>query len=91
MPDGDILTLERSFGAHVASRHGDPPLSPIAVIEAAPRSSPKLLFAGRTPFYAIDNMEGIAVCERDGETRVTLMSDNNFNTNLQSTLLLQFA
>ena len=43
------------------------------------------------PLYTIDNMEGIAVCERNGETRVTLQSDNNFNTRLQSTLMLQFA
>ena len=52
---------------------------------------PELLFAGRFPFYAIDNMEGIAVCARDGETRLTVLSDNNFNTSLQRTLLLQFA
>ena len=39
----------------------------------------------------IDNMEGIAACERGGETRVTLMSDDNFNRGIQSTILLQFA
>ena len=36
-------------------------------------------------------MEAIALCERQGETRVTLMSDDNFNTSVQSTILLQFA
>jgi hypothetical protein len=39
----------------------------------------------------IDNMEAIALCEREGETRVTLMSDDNFNPTVQSTILLQFA
>jgi hypothetical protein len=45
----------------------------------------------RVPFYAIDNMEGLAVCERNGELRVNILSDNNFRTDLQRTLLLQFA
>jgi hypothetical protein len=42
------------------------------------------------PFHAIDNMEGIAVSEMAGETRVTLISDDNYNR-AQRTLLLQFA
>jgi hypothetical protein len=53
--------------------------------------TPELLFEGRVPFYAIDNMEGIAACRRDGETRITIISDNNFNTRLQRSLILQFA
>jgi hypothetical protein len=37
-------------------------------------------------------MEGIAVFKTaGGETRVTLVSDNNYRTDLQRTLLLQFA
>jgi hypothetical protein len=36
-------------------------------------------------------MEGIAACRRDGETRITIISDNNFNTRLQRSLILQFA
>ena len=32
-----------------------------------------------------------AVCQREGETRVTLLSDDNFNARVQSTILLQFA
>jgi hypothetical protein len=36
-------------------------------------------------------MEGIASCEHEGEARITVMSDNNFNATLQRTLLLQFA
>ena len=41
--------------------------------------------------YEIDNMEGLAV-HRDasGETILTLISDDNFNTFLQRTILLQF-
>jgi hypothetical protein len=36
-------------------------------------------------------MEAIALCERQGDRRVTLMSDDNFNASVQSTILLQFA
>jgi hypothetical protein len=39
----------------------------------------------------IDNMEGLAVHQSpDGETRITIVSDNNFN-DWERTLLLEFA
>ena len=90
LPGGDVLILERSFG---------PSLLPgmalrrfkSSAIKAGATVEPELLFSGRAPLYAIDNMEGIAVCQRDGELRLTIVSDNNFNTSLQRTLLLQFA
>ena len=41
--------------------------------------------------HQIDNMEGLAVHREGGETIVTLISDNNFNANLQRTLLLEFS
>jgi hypothetical protein len=41
--------------------------------------------------FEIDNMEGIAVHRSSsGETIITLMSDDNFNSLLQRNLLLQF-
>jgi hypothetical protein len=90
LPDGGILILERSFGASLlpgmAIRRFE-----ASAIKAGGTVEPELLFAGRAPFYTIDNMEGIALCTRDGETRLTIVSDNNFNTGLQRTLLLQFA
>ncbi len=40
----------------------------------------------------IDNMEGISVHQNsEGQTILTVVSDNNFNTFLQRNLLLQFA
>ena len=65
-----------------------PELRPIA--EGA-TVEPEPLFSGGPPYYAIDNMEGLALCQRNGETRVTLLSDNNFFPNIQRTLLLQFS
>lgn len=41
--------------------------------------------------HQIDNMEGLAVHREGRETVVSMISDNNFNANLQRTLLLEFA
>ncbi len=41
--------------------------------------------------HQIDNMEGLAVHREGGDTVVSLISDNNFNANLQRTLLLEFS
>lgn len=90
LPDGDVLTLERSFSSTslpgMAIRRFDS-----SQINAGAIVKPDTVFAGRVPFYNIDNMEGIALCQRHGEVRITLVSDNNFNTALQRTLLLQFS
>jgi hypothetical protein len=89
LPSGDVIILERSFGASLlpgmAIRRID-----ASAIKSGGTVEPQLLFAGRALFYAIDNMEGIALCERGGETRLTIVSDDNFSPR-QRTLLLQFA
>lgn len=90
LPDGGILILERSFGPSLLPGMAIRRFAASAIEDGA-TVEPELLFAGRAPFYAIDNMEGIALCERGGETLVMIVSDNNFNTALQRTLLLQFA
>ena len=90
LPDGGILILERSFGSSLLPGMAIRRFEASAIKEGG-TVEPQLLFAGRAPFYAIDNMEGIALCIRDSETRITIVSDNNFNTGLQRTLLLQFA
>jgi len=90
LPDGGILTLERSFGSSLLPGMAIRRFAASTIADGG-TVEPELLFAGRAPYYAIDNMEGIAVCTKDGETRVTIVSDNNFNPDLQRTLLLQFA
>ena len=90
LPDGKVLTVERSFTKTslpgMAIRRFDP-----RDIKPGQLVTPELLLEASVPFYTIDNMEGIAVCQRDGETRVTLQSDDNFYPGIQSTMLLQFA
>jgi hypothetical protein len=90
LADGNILTLERSFSRTSLPGMAIRRFSPDDV---APQSvaAPELVFSGRFPLYAIDNMEGLAICKMGGETRLTIVSDNNFNTGIQRTLLLQFA
>lgn len=90
LPDGGVLILERSFGPSLLPGMAIRRFEATAIKEDG-TVEPQLLFAGRAPLFAVDNMEGIALCTRDGETRVTIVSDNNFNTGLQRTLLLQFA
>ena len=85
-----ILTVERRFTPGslpgMAVRRFD-----AAAIGKDKPIRPELLMEAPAPLYVIDNMEGIALCTRDGETRVTLVSDDNFNRSVQSTILLQFA
>ncbi|MGE0006318.1 MAG: esterase-like activity of phytase family protein [Parvibaculaceae bacterium] len=90
LPDGDILTVERSFSATTLPGMAVRRIRTDDIVEGG-AVSPTLVFSGRMPFYRIDNMEGIAVSELNGETRVTVMSDNNYRPEFQRTLLLQFA
>ena len=89
--DGDdVLTLERRFSAGslpgMAVRR-----FAISDIASGKTVVPELLLEATAPLHVIDNMEAIALCNRQGERRVTLMSDDNFNPSVQSTILLQFA
>ena len=89
LPSGDLLILERKFSwfTGIDIRIRAIPLKSIA---------PGALVDGPVLFKAdlgheIDNMEGIdAHVTADGETVLTLVSDDNFSM-LQRTLLLQFA
>jgi len=89
--DASVVTVERSFGTTVLPGAAIRQF-PIDAIKPGETVSPRVLFEGRAPFYTIDNMEGIAVSKsEDGETRLTLISDDNFRRGTQRTLLLQFA
>jgi hypothetical protein len=88
LPSGDLLILERRFSwaSGVAIRMRRIALSSIA--PGALVDGPVLLFADLG--YQVDNMEALAVHRApDGETVLTLLSDDNFSP-IQRTLLLQF-
>ncbi len=92
LPGGEqFVTLERSFPPSqlvgmAVRRFQTSDLKDGTIVDG------ELLFSGRVPFYTIDNMEGIAAHRADdGELRLTMISDDNFNRTVQRTLLLQFA
>jgi hypothetical protein len=89
LPDGGLLVLERRFrwteGVKMRIRQ-----LTAAEIKPGARLDGQILIQADSGFE-IDNMEGIAVHRgRGGETIITLMSDDNFNSLLQRNLLLQF-
>ena len=87
-PADELYVLERRFSwaAGVAMRVRRVPLS--AVVPGAVLVGKVLITADMG--YQIDNMEGIAVHRaKNGETVLTLISDDNFSF-LQRTMLLQF-
>jgi len=88
LPHGDLLLLERSFSLlkGVAMRLRRIPLA--ALKEGALVDGPVLVTADMG--YQIDNMEGVGVHRTsEGETVLTLVSDDNFSP-IQRNLLLQF-
>ena len=87
-PDGELYILERGialFSFRMQVRRVDAgEIAPGAIL----RGDVILSASGRD----IDNMEGIAVhVTASGETRITLMSDDNYNRSLQNTIIMQFA
>lgn len=88
LPGGDMLLLERWYkplrgvGMRIRRIAGD------TIRPGAKLDGPLLIEADLG--QEIDNMEGIAVHQENGRTIVTLISDDNFSTFLQRTVLLEF-
>lgn len=89
LKDGSLLLVERSFNAMNFRLDTRLRLIPAAEIKpGAQLVGRELLRAG--PEMQIDNFEGLAISEGEqGETIITLISDDNFNF-LQRTLLIQY-
>lgn len=89
LPNGDVLILERRF------RWLEGVKMRLRLVKAA-EIRPGGVIAGEVLLAAdmgseVDNMEGIATHRGpQGETVITLVSDDNFNRFLQRNLLLQF-
>lgn len=89
LPDGSLLVLERRFGWLEGIRMRLRLIPAAAIREGAVLEGEILIEADQG--QEIDNMEGLAVHRsREGETVLTLISDDNFNAALQRTVLLQF-
>lgn len=90
LPGGqEALVLVRAFFPGLTGMG----IARLRLDEIAPGKTitPEILFQARQPMHIIDNMEGIAVCRHKGETRITVISDDNYLAGLQRTILIQFA
>jgi hypothetical protein len=87
LPNGEALLLERYFslfrgpGARIR-RIAAEAFRPGALVDGD-------VIYRSDPSHEIDNMEGLAIHESGGDTILTLISDNNFNS-FQRTVLLEF-
>jgi hypothetical protein len=89
LADGGLLVLERRFrwseGVKMRLRR-----IKAAAIKPGGRLKGEVLITADMN-HQIDNMEGLAVRESaNGDIRITMISDDNFNRFLQRTLLLEF-
>src|SRR6185437_8137228 len=89
LPPADLLLLERSY-TRLRNIRMRIRRIPLALIKPDTLVDGKVLITADFA-YQIDNMEGIAVHRNaDGETIITLVSDDNFSF-IQRNLLMQFA
>ena len=88
LPNGDLLVLERGVVLISFSCHASCAIK-AADVKAGAQMTGEVLFEGVGG--DLDNMEGVAVHTTPaGETRITLISDNNFN-DWERNLLLEFS
>jgi hypothetical protein len=90
LPGGDeIITIERSFnppfGVGMAMRRFK-----VDDLRNRNAGAGQLVFDGKLPVYTFDNMEGIAAHRDERGTVITVISDDNFNKSVQSTVMFQF-
>lgn len=90
LPDGSLLVLERRFRWTEGVKMRLSRLPAGSIVDGAVIQ--REVLAEATMDQNIDNMEGLGVhTNAAGETIVTLISDDNFNSFFQRTVLLQFA
>lgn len=89
-PDGQggLYIVERFWARSIGNRIRIGQLSAEDLNEGVQPARPVLL-AEISPEMTVDNIEALAMAEIEGETRLFLMSDDNFNA-AQRTLLLSF-
>ncbi len=86
--EGGLYLVERFYSRDVGNRIRIGQLNRDALETGTSPLTPTLL-AEVTPDMAVDNFEALAIHEEAGQTRLFLMSDDNFN-DAQRTLLLSF-
>jgi len=87
--EGGLYIVERFYSRNIGNRIRIGRLSAQALNAGAGPVTPEPLVE-MSPDMTVDNIEAIALAQIGGETRLFLMSDDNFNA-AQRTLLLSFA
>lgn len=90
--DGALIVVQRYYAQAVGNRIRIVRITPDA-LDAARQSGAAIepdLIAEFTPDITVDNIEGAALATVEGERRLFLISDDNYNPD-QRTLLLSFA
>lgn len=91
LPDGDLLLLERRFSLMTGIGMRIRRIEADAIRAGAVVDGPVIMQA-RGSVNRIDNMEGLDVITMpDGSLHLIIVSDDNDNTLLQETLMLEFA
>ncbi|MGB7286449.1 MAG: esterase-like activity of phytase family protein [Salaquimonas sp.] len=89
MANGDLLVLERRFGLAIGIGIRIKRVNAHLIKPGKTIDGEVLLEAGLSS--RIDNMEGITTWQTaNGEIRIAILSDDNYNKRLQRTLLLEF-
>jgi hypothetical protein len=89
LPNGDLIVLERYFRWTEGVKMRIRQLEANEIVPGARLAGHTLIEADSG--FEIDNMEGLAVHKgANGETVLSLISDDNFNHALQRTVFLQF-
>jgi hypothetical protein len=88
-PDGEIYLLERIYVRDVGNTVRIMRFDEFGLETEAQRNNIDTL-AILTPDMTVDNIEGIAIAEVNGEMRLFVVSDDNYNPG-QRTLVLSFA
>ncbi|WP_421860111.1 esterase-like activity of phytase family protein [Oceanicaulis sp.] len=87
---GGLYLLQRFYRRGVGNRIRVLHLTADQIATSGEAALEPALLAELTEDMTVDNIEGLAVVEINGETRLFLISDDNFNES-QRTLLLSFA
>lgn len=87
---GGLYLIERFYSRDIGNRIRLGYLAPESLANTGPAPLAPELLAEIEPDMSVDNFEAIALAEIDGEPRLFILSDDNFNDH-QRTLLLSFA
>ncbi|XBQ16634.1 MAG: esterase-like activity of phytase family protein [Oceanicaulis sp.] len=87
--EGGLFLVERYWSREIGNRIRIGRLTAMDLAEAGPAPLQPEILAELGPDMTVDNFEAIALAEIDGEARLFILSDDNFNPD-QRTLLLSF-